>query len=161
MGTNDIKRPLPFPLFGLFAFASLLASAQAQFFAIDWFTTDGGGGVSSGGGYVLSGTVGQHNAGEVLSGGTFTLTGGFWAGVSAAEPLPPLRLRVEISDTEVLLAWPHALAGYQLEETGELTEPGTGWTPVAQTPALVGSENQVRLPLSGPGRMFWLRRSHP
>jgi len=59
------------------------APALAQPFSIDFFTIDGGGGTSSGGGFTLSGTIGQPDAGT-LSGGGFTLTGGFW-GVAAAE----------------------------------------------------------------------------
>ena len=54
---------------------------------LSWFTVDGGGGDSSGGPYILSGTTGQPDAGE-LSGGTYSLTGGFWTGV--AGPMPPL-----------------------------------------------------------------------
>ncbi len=47
-------------------------------FAIDWHTIDGGGKISStGGGFELSATIGQPDAG-VSSGGGFQLTGGFW-----------------------------------------------------------------------------------
>ncbi|HZW09469.1 MAG TPA: GC-type dockerin domain-anchored protein [Phycisphaerales bacterium] len=54
------------------------ADAHAQY-AIDWHTIDGGGGVSSGGSYELSGTIGQHDAGPLVQGGSFDLSGGFWA----------------------------------------------------------------------------------
>ena len=62
-------------------------TAQAQTslatYAIDWFTIDGGGAMSSSNGeYSLSGTIGQPDAGA-LSGAPHTLNGGFWAG---AEP---------------------------------------------------------------------------
>ena len=53
-------------------------------YAIDWHTVDGGGGISSGGGYTVSGTIGQHDAGGALAGGGYTVIGGFWAGVGAA-----------------------------------------------------------------------------
>ncbi|UCG17415.1 MAG: hypothetical protein JSV19_05170 [Phycisphaerales bacterium] len=50
----------------------------AQNYAIAWHTIDGGGVMSSTGGqYESSGTVGQHDAGE-MTGGTYSLTGGFW-----------------------------------------------------------------------------------
>ena len=42
-------------------------------------TIDGGGGTSSGGGYVLRATIGQPDAG-VASNGAFVLAGGFWPG---------------------------------------------------------------------------------
>ena len=60
------------------AFALAAPAALAQPFEIDWYTIDGGGGTSSGGTYVLSGTIGQHDAGGTLAGGTYELTGGFW-----------------------------------------------------------------------------------
>ncbi len=52
--------------------------AVAQDFAIDWHTIDGGGKISStGGGFELSATIGQADAG-IMTGGGFQLTGGFW-----------------------------------------------------------------------------------
>lgn len=66
----------------------LIAAAglvYAQDFAIDWHTTDGGGAgpanASSGGGYALSGTIGQpdaRNHPQPMTGGNYRLTGGFW-----------------------------------------------------------------------------------
>jgi hypothetical protein len=46
-------------------------------YAIDWWTVDGGGGVSDGGEYTLQGTIGQPDAGSI-NGGDYTLDGGFW-----------------------------------------------------------------------------------
>ena len=67
--------------------ALLLASvARAQSgggYDLTWSTVDGGGATwSEGGGYALGGTVGQPDAG-VLSGGGYTLAGGFWPGGAA------------------------------------------------------------------------------
>ncbi len=45
---------------------------------LSWWTVDGGGGESSGGGYTLVGTGGQPDAGVLMSGGSYTLAGGFW-----------------------------------------------------------------------------------
>jgi hypothetical protein len=61
--------------------------AQAQSgggYDLSWNTVDGGGATwSEGGGYSLGGMVGQPDAG-VLSGGGYTLAGGFWPGGAAA-----------------------------------------------------------------------------
>jgi len=58
------------------------ALANAQPYDLSWHTVDGGGYTfSTGGSYSLGGTIGQHDAGPVptgMSGGTFTLVGGFW-----------------------------------------------------------------------------------
>ena len=52
---------------------------------LTWSTIDGGGYTfSTGGSYSLGGTVGQPDAGA-LSGGGYTLGGGFWGG-GAAQP---------------------------------------------------------------------------
>jgi hypothetical protein len=53
---------------------------------LSWSTVDGGGGTfSTGGDYSLGGTIGQPDAG-LLTGGVYTLGGGFWGGGAAAAP---------------------------------------------------------------------------
>jgi hypothetical protein len=47
-------------------------------FSIEWYTIDGGGKSSSGGGWELTGAIGQPDAGETTP-ATWSLTGGFWA----------------------------------------------------------------------------------
>jgi len=47
-----------------------------------WSSIDGGGGEASGGSYALISTIGQTDAGT-LNGGSYTLAGGFVAGVSS------------------------------------------------------------------------------
>src|SRR5712691_11819871 len=63
----------------------LATSAHAQSYSIDWFTVDGGGGTSTGGVYQVSGTAGQADAGPSMSGGNFSLTGGFWSLLSVVQ----------------------------------------------------------------------------
>ena len=49
-------------------------------YTLEWSTIDTGGATfSSGGTYTLAATIGQPDAGE-LSGGAYSLTGGFWFG---------------------------------------------------------------------------------
>lgn len=61
--------------------------AQTGGLTLPWFTVDGGGITSaSGGGYSLSGSIGQPDAG-LLSGGSYRLGGGMWpAGGSVDQP---------------------------------------------------------------------------
>src|SRR2546430_2683560 len=56
----------------------------AQNYSIDWFTIDGGGGTSTGGVFSLTGTIGQPDAGH-MSGGTYTVDGGFWGIIGAVQ----------------------------------------------------------------------------
>jgi hypothetical protein len=49
--------------------------------SMTWTTIDGGGGTCTGGGLTLNCTIGQPDAGATMTGGSFSFTGGFWAGV--------------------------------------------------------------------------------
>jgi hypothetical protein len=71
-----------------------LSSANGPGYTLDWWTVDGGGGTLAAGGYVLRGTAGQPDAGA-LTGGDYTLSGGFWggAGPAAYDVYLPLVLR--------------------------------------------------------------------
>lgn len=74
--------------FGLLISLTLLTPAALAQHSIDWYTIDGGGAMyTSGGGFELSGTIGQPDAGSFASpmtGGGFELVGGFWAVAAAA-----------------------------------------------------------------------------
>src|SRR6266568_4548377 len=103
--------------------ASLLlitAAGYAQNYAIDWYSIDGGGGTSTNGQFALSGTIGQPDAGH-MSGGTFTLDGGFWGIVAAVQtPGAPL-LRVVLTGTNtVVVAWPNPSTGFSLQQNVSL-----------------------------------------
>lgn len=65
-------------------FLSAATFAFGQEFDLKWFTIDGGGAMfSTSGGFELSGTIGQPDAGPMsLTGGDFELTGGFWFGLA-------------------------------------------------------------------------------
>ena len=69
--------------------AAALAPVGGGDFDLSWHTIDGGGGGSStGGGFELAGTIGQHDAGPAMTGGTFALLGGFWPGVGSTPGAP-------------------------------------------------------------------------
>ena len=70
-------------LTALLLLASVALAQTGGGYDLTWNTVDGGGYTfSEGGGYSLGGTVGQPDAG-VLSGGGYTLAGGFWPGGAA------------------------------------------------------------------------------
>ena len=63
---------------GLLLLSSGALAQSGDPYDLSWNTVDGGGGTYSfGGGYILGGTIGQADAGA-LSGGSYTLMGGFW-----------------------------------------------------------------------------------
>lgn len=60
--------------------ASTVLAQSGGGYDLSWSTVDSGGYTSSiGGDYSLAGTAGQVDAG-LMSGGTYTLAGGFWPG---------------------------------------------------------------------------------
>ena len=79
MSIFEVQRRLGLLLFSIVVLAVTDANAQLT---ISWHTIDGGGGHSSGGLFSLDGTIGQHDASTEMTGGSFSLTGGFWAGIS-------------------------------------------------------------------------------
>ena len=123
-------------------------------FALTWSTLDSGGGPSAGGGFTLNGTIGQPDAGVRLSGGGFTVTGGFWAG--ATESSPRLFVRLSGGNT-VILSWPNPSTGYVLEQATNVDAPAGGWSVVAESPVVVGTNREVSLPVEGTRRFFRLR----
>ena len=76
------KRWIIFPIIAVFLIVAATAFASSGGdYEISFYTIDGGGGTSSGGGiYEVSGTIGQPDARASLTGGNFSLFGGFWGG---------------------------------------------------------------------------------
>src|SRR2546421_6304208 len=117
-----------------------VSALQAQNYSIDWFTIDGGGGTSTGGVFSVSGTIGQPDAGH-MSGGNYTLDGGFWGIIAAVQTPGAPTLRVFRTTTNtVVLAWPISSAVFSLQQTANVSAPG--WGPVTNQPSVVNSENQ-------------------
>lgn len=65
-------------LAGVSALILLSALPSTAQMSLKSSTIDAGGGRSVGGSFVLTGTVGQADASQALTGGRFSLTGGFW-----------------------------------------------------------------------------------
>jgi hypothetical protein len=125
-----------------FGLALPATSLRAQSYSIDWYKVSGGGGTSSNGQYVVSGTIGQHDAGGPMIGGNYSVTGGFWSLLSVVQTLgsPTLRIFFTTTNTAVI-AWPASSTGFTLQQNSNLLTPNT-WV-AAPAAIVVGSENQV------------------
>jgi hypothetical protein len=65
--------------------ATAVCAGVTADYTLQWWTVDAGGiTFASGGNYSLGGTAGQADAG-VLTGGAYTLAGGFWRGGAPVE----------------------------------------------------------------------------
>ena len=95
---------------------SLTTLVQAQSYSVDWFKVAGGGGTSTNGQYSLSGTIGQHDAGE-MNGGSYSLSGGFWSLVSVVQtPGAPLLSISRTTTNTVVVSWPSPSTGFNLQQ---------------------------------------------
>jgi hypothetical protein len=96
--------------------------AFGQSYSIDWHTIDGGG-TSTGGVYSVSGTIGQPDAGT-MSGGSFSLAGGFWSIISAIEtPDAPLLSIRHTQTNMVLVFWPSPATGFSPQQNSSPDSP--------------------------------------
>ncbi len=65
---------------------SAVAFAWQVSYDIPWWSVDGGVETSEGGDFSLSGITGQPDAGPVMTGGEFAVTGGYWHGGEETAP---------------------------------------------------------------------------
>ena len=97
-------------------FVSFTLPVVAQLISVDWHTIDGGGGTSTGGVYSVSGTIGQPDAGAAMTGGNYSLTGGFWSLYAVQIPgAPTLRIFLTTSNTAAV-TWQSPSTGWLLQE---------------------------------------------
>ena len=90
---------------------------QADEFAIDWSTTDGGGGTSTGGVFTVNGTIGQPDASQqAMTGGNYSLVGGFWSLVAVQTPGAPLLSIFHTTTNTVAVSWPSPSTGWTLQQ---------------------------------------------
>ena len=100
-----------------------------QSYSMDLYKISGGGGTSTGGVYSVSGTIGQPDAGVGMSGGSFSLTGGFWALYAMQTPGAPYLWVVRTITNTVCVWWALPDTSWQLQATANLAGTGTSWTP--------------------------------
>jgi hypothetical protein len=136
----------------LWAALAAVPSLLAQTYSIDWFTVDSGGGTSGGGVYALSGTIGQPDAGPAMSGGNFSLTGGFWSLLAVQTPGAPL-LTISLTSTNtVMVSWPSPSTGFGLQQNTSLNTPN--WTTPSESVTDNGT-NEFIIVNSPTGRRFY------
>ena len=119
-------------------------------YSIDWLTIDGGGGTSTGGVYSVSGTIGQPDAGPVMTGGTFSLQGGFWAlPVAVQVTNAPTLFIVPAAPGFATITWAPPTPGFVLQASPILVPP-------AWTNAPSGATNPVVVPATPPTKFYRL-----
>ena len=139
--------------------ALLLGSAWAPAWAgysITWSKIAGGGGTSRSAQYSLTGTLGEPDAGAPMSGGSFSLTGGFLAGFAVAQQPGSQTITITYSGGNIVLSWAASATGYVLQESPALVN--GNWTDVPQSPVDNGGIRSVTIPLAPGNHFFRLKK---
>lgn len=116
---------------GVLMLALMVSTARAQY-SIDWYKISGGGGASASGQYLVSGTIGQPDAGGPMTGGKFSLIGGFWS-LCAVQTFGAPTLFIVRSDAGAILSWSATAGSFVLEQSTNLAATN-GWSAVPATP---------------------------
>jgi len=105
----------------------------AQSYTIDWYKIAGGGGTSTNGSYSVSGTIGQPDASGAMTGGPYSVTGGFWSLINVVQmPGVPNLLIVPNGANSVKIIWPDpATNTYTLQQNVNLAT--TSWVTSSYT----------------------------
>jgi hypothetical protein len=129
----------------------------AQQYSIDWYKVAGGGGTSTGGTYQVNGTIGQPDAGVPMTGGNYSLTGGFWSLISVVQTPGLPNLTITHASNSVIVSWPNT-GSYTLQQNGNLAVPA-GWTTSGYSITTSNGTNSITISLPT-GKQFF-RLSNP
>ena len=132
------------------------AISLAQQYSIDWYKISGGGGTSTGSIYSVSGTIGQPDASGALSGGNYSVTGGFWSLISVVQTPGAPTLYISYSGNTVMVYWQN-VSGWSLQQNANLAL-ANGWGASGGVTTSNGT-NYLNV-LNPPGNLFY-RLSHP
>ena len=104
--------------------------------------------------YAVSGTIGQPDAGK-MSGGNFTIDGGFWGIIAAVQtPDGPL-LSVERLGSAVRVYWPLPATGFLLDQS--LTVTGA-WSQVSFPYTTNATQISITVPAPAGNKFYRLRK---
>jgi hypothetical protein len=149
----SLKKIVPLTL-ALWLLASAL-HAQSSF-SIDWYKIAGGGGTSTGGTYQVAGTIGQPDASGAMSGGNYSLTGGFWSLISVLQTAGAPTLCISQSGNTVTVYW-QDVSGWSLQQNNNLSLPAN-WSASGGVTSANGT-NYLNI-ISPTGSLFF-RLQHP
>jgi hypothetical protein len=142
----------------IFLFVLLISSPSfAQQYSVPWFKAAGGGGTSAGGTYQVRGTIGQPDASVAMTGGAYSLTGGYWSVISLVQTPRAPSLTITQSGNSIIVSWPNT-GNYTLEQNSNLAM-ATGWTTSAN-PVATNSNGTNNIIITSPrGNLFFRLRS--
>jgi len=129
----------------------------AQQYSIDWYKIAGGGGTSTGGTYQVSGTIGQPDASGAMTGGNYSLTGGFWSLIAVVQTGGLPNLIISHSSNSVIISWPNT-GSCTLQQNSNLAA-AAGWTTSGYTINTSNGTNSITI--TPPTGNLFFRLSNP
>jgi hypothetical protein len=139
--------------FVLFLSLAVPALVFAQSYQIDWYKISGGGGTSTAGVYAVIGTIGQHDAGGAMTGGQYSVTGGFWAlPIAVQMPGAPTLHITNAAPGFATVWWTPPTPGSTLQSTDVLVPANWGT-------AASGTNNPATVPATVPARFYRLLKT--
>jgi hypothetical protein len=144
---------------GLLLAALLLVPAQlfAQAYSMNWFKIAGGGGASSNGVYALSATIGQPDASGAMTGGNYSLTGGFWSLIALVQNAGAPVLTITRAGASVVVSWPNT-GSYTLQQNSNLSA-SAGWISSGYSVSASNGTNSITL--TNPKGNLFFRLANP
>jgi len=105
----------------------------------------------------VSGTIGQPDAGT-MSGGSYTLQGGFWGVISAVQMPGAPYLTVTRSTNAVVVSWPLPAEGWVLETTNALPQIAAPWPQIPPPYLTNGANLQFTEPVPAGNKFYRLHK---
>jgi hypothetical protein len=133
-----------------------LQTAMAQNYAIDWHKVSGGGSTSTGGTYSVSGTIGQPDASGAMTGGSYSLTGGFWSLISVVQTAGLPDLIITHSGNSVIVSWPDT-GSYTLQQNANLAQ-ANGWVTSGYSVTTANGTNSITITRPAGNLFFRLKQ---
>jgi hypothetical protein len=130
--------------------------ASGQSYSIDWYKVSGGGGTSTGATYQVTGTIGQPDAGGAMSGGNYSLTGGFWSLIAVGQTPGAPTLYIGQSIGTVTVYWQN-VTGWSLQQNNNLALPAN-WS---ASGVVTTSNGTNYLNIISPAGNLFFRLQHP
>ena len=104
----------------------------------------------------ISGTIGQPDAGGAMSGGNYSVTGGFWSLISVAQTAGAPTLYIGHAGNTVTVYW-QEVSGWSLVQSGELATPVASWS-ASSSPTLTNGTNYLTLVNPTGNRFYRLKQ---
>lgn len=127
---------------GALVFGGFCVALQAQQYSIAWYKVAGGGGTGTNAQYSLSGTIGQQDASGALTGGSYSLSGGFWA-IYAVQTAGLPTLTISRAGNTVIVSWPNT-GSYILQQNSNLAL-RSGWIPSSYSTNTLNGSNSITI----------------